>query len=138
MIHFIQPLNFWIGLADSGNRYWNALGIGNPFNESAPIIAEFNPPKEGINRRISGVFLENESGNIFLAHRGKVGGGRKGIGKTAFMAWYNGPVEIIQDGVKTKTVLMIGRLDNPKLLNNLAKFTMAVSDFKHQIIATNQ
>jgi hypothetical protein len=56
-VHFIRPLNFWIGLAGSHNRFWNALGIGNPFRDDHSIVAEINPPKDGINRRISGAFV---------------------------------------------------------------------------------
>ena len=33
MAHFVGSLNFWVAFADSGNRYWNALGAGNPFRE---------------------------------------------------------------------------------------------------------
>lgn len=130
MVHFLGGLNFWVGFADSGNRYWNALGLGNPFRDGHTIVAEINPPKSGIDRRISGAILSDRSGQIYLAHRGGVGGGRKGIGKQAFMSWYPGAISHVRDGDQISEMIIIDALDSPDLLKKLAAFTTNASTFK--------
>lgn len=133
--HFIGSLNFWVAFADSGNRYWNALGIGNPFKDGSTIIAEINPPKAGINRRVSGAFVEDSAGKIYLAHRGRVGGGRKGIGMKAFMAWYQDATDLVHDAGWDSEIIVISALDGEKLIENLAAFTNSVSAFKNEVVS---
>ena len=137
MTHFIGPLNFWIACAesDSRNRYWNALGTGDPFKDGSTIIAEINPPKGGIDRRVSGAFVEDSVGNVYLAHRGKIGGGRKGIGKKAFMRWYQEAIDLVKDGGRHSEMIVIGALDDEKLIENLAVFTNNVSAFKDEVVS---
>ena len=135
MAHFVGSLNFWVAFADSGNRYWNALGAGNPFREGSTIIAEINPPKAGINRRVSGAFVKDDEGRIYLAHRGRVGGGRKGIGKKAFMAWYPETTDLVTDGGRRTEMIVIGALDAEKLIENLAAFTNSVAVFKDEVVS---
>lgn len=132
--HFIGRYKFWVSFADSGNRYWNALGIGNPFKDSKTIIAEINPPKEGVNRRVSGAFVKDGEGKTYLVHRGKVGGGRKGIGKKAFMAWYQEPIYLVNDSGRQSEMIIIGALDDEKLIGNLAAFTYSVAAFKNEAV----
>jgi len=134
-VHYFGSLNFWIAIADSSNRYWNAFGLGNPFKDGSTIIVEINPPKEGIDRRISGTFIEDNERNIYMAHRGRVGGGRKGIGKKAFMAWYQGTTSVVKDGDKYRDMIVIGALDDKELVNKLAAFTKIVSVFKDEAVA---
>ena len=133
-VNFIRPLNFWIGFADARNRHWNALGTGNPFREGHSIVAEINPPKEGINRRISGAFIKDTEGRIYLAHRGRVGGGRKGIGKKAFMSWYEGSIDWVRDGDRDNEMIVIGAIDDSKFMEKLGAFTKIVSIFKEQAV----
>lgn len=135
MLHFLERLNFWVGNADSGNRYWNALGIGDPFVDDHPIIAEINPPKSGIDRRISGLFCRDRNGRVHLAHRGRVGGGRKGIGKNAFLAWYPRPLDSVDDDGRRDRVIVIGALDDNSLLAELAAFTKSVAIFKNKVVS---
>lgn len=110
-VYFFGSLDFWVSLADSDNRYWNALGLGIPFKGDKTIIAEINPPKSGLNHRVSGLFASEAGGRIYLAHRGRVGGGRLGIGQKAFLAWYPDPISIVNDGDKATRVIVIGALD---------------------------
>ena len=135
MVYQVSPLNFWISVADSSNRFWNALGIGDPFHDGSTIIAEINPPKSGIDRNIGGVFIEDENGSVHLAHRGKVGGGRTGIGKNAFLDWYQEPLDLVYDDDRHSLLIVIGALDNKALMEKLARFTHSISAFKEQAVA---
>lgn len=130
MVYYVEPLNFWVALADSGNRFWNALGVGDPFNEGSTIIAEINPPKEGIDRNIGGVFVEDKNGAVYLAHRGKLDGDR--IGKEAFLDWYKEPLDLVYDEDQHNLLIVIGALEDEKLIEKLARFTNSISAFKDQ------
>lgn len=102
--------------------------------DSSTIIAEINPPKVGLNRRVSGAFLKDALGRTYLAHRGRVGGGRKGIGKKAFMAWYRSDKEVVNDGGRYTEMIIIGALDDETLIEELAAFTYSVAAFKEQAV----
>jgi hypothetical protein len=103
-------------------------------NSSVDITCEINPPKEGIDRRCGGIFLKDMASGFFLAHSGKVGGGRKGIGKASFLAVYSGSPETIQwpDGV-TSEVVVVGKIDSKAFLDNLADYVRAVEAFKASV-----
>jgi 5-methylcytosine-specific restriction protein A len=75
-------LGIWLACDVIGkSRYWNAFGTRNPKqNKMVPIGCEINFPLFGIDRRVSGGVAEDETGRLSLVHRGRIGGGRKGIG----------------------------------------------------------
>lgn len=52
------------------------------------ISVEINTPYEGRNDRVAGFFArDNDTSSTYLFHSGRVGGGRKGVGKMTFLAW---------------------------------------------------
>ena len=72
-------------------RYWNGFGTGKREGGHQTITIEINPPIDGLTKRVSGLFAKDRTSNsYFLLHRGRPGGGRKGIGKKAFEEWYRG------------------------------------------------
>lgn len=119
-------------------RFWNGFGLSNELNEnkSNNIVVEINIPSDGINRRVSGFFARNnETREILLMHRGKIGGGRKGIGKNAFLAWYQPVMQQVNsaDG-KIEEALAITSLKSKKFISGLTLFIEKVSQFK--VLAT--
>jgi hypothetical protein len=66
-----------------------------------------------------------------LGHSGRVGGGRKGIGKTNFLEEYSGTLEEIEwpDGVSDE-VVVVGKVGGKSFVNNLAAYIRAVEAFK--------
>jgi hypothetical protein len=83
-LYWHQDAGFWVvfGLEEL-SRYWCAYGTLDPNQHgSLEITCEINPPTEGIDRHCGGVFLKDIRSGFYLAHSGRVGGGRKGIGKT--------------------------------------------------------
>jgi hypothetical protein len=119
------------------NRFWCAFGTDNPATASMVSIAcEINPPRIGFNRRCAGLFISDSTGAVHLAHSGKVGGGRAGIGKTAFLSSRdkNDIVPVIfPDGQKFEYIV-IGRIDDGEFLADLAKFVHAVAEFKQEAV----
>ena len=79
------------------SRYWNAFGLSKATpkrNSTLSIVCEINPPLAGLDRRVQGTFAQ-DNGRIWLLHRGKIGGGRPGIGKTLFFDNYLGEIREI-------------------------------------------
>lgn len=117
------------------NRYWNCFGLGEPGNGgSLSIDCEINFPHEGVNRRVAGVFAQDENGTVYATHSGKIGGGRPGIGKEAFSSSYRGReqwCDIVWPATSEVTsAIVIGAVDDPVISNLVAHFVHEVHRFK--------
>jgi hypothetical protein len=129
-----SDLKLWASLQPEriDNRYWCAFGVDDPDPALAlSITCEINPPKEGIDRRCAGLFVE-DGGELFLAHSGKIGGGRPGIGKSAFLQhWGNKNMAnvVFPDRIE-RDYIILGRLIDPNLRHQLADFVHSIADFK--------
>jgi len=134
-VSYSKMYNMWFCLGeelegDSGKkRYWNVFGLNEPKEKSNnSIIVEINPPLEGIYRRVAGVFAKDNKNRIFLLHRGRIGGGRKGIGQKSFYKYYSGKKSFTQEDDKQKALIgCITSPDFPKRLNN---FVVEVNKIK--------
>ena len=126
MFMYFEAFNFWVVFEEGDNRYWNGFGTGKPIaGKNNSITCEINIPYDGIDRRIAGVFGK-EGDQVILLHRGKIGGGRKGIGKNLFLVNYRGSFTTIQDGDTENMLALIGSLDSKH-------FVQQVSNFVHEI-----
>jgi hypothetical protein len=122
----------------AGNRYWCCFGIGDP---TAPkmlsITCEINSPYVGLNLRTAGMFLRDDSGNVFIGHSGKIGGGKQGVGKRAFLSsGHGGPVVPVTMARGTRDMRVIGRVDSPRLPAQVARFARDVDSFKADVSAS--
>lgn len=119
-------------------RFWICFGIENPTSTfSLTITVETNPPLEGINRRCAGVFLRDDQGNVCIAHNGRVGGGRKGIGGRAFREYvHSGRWEDVNwpDGGISQ-FWVISRVDALDLPARIADFVREVVSFKEWVVS---
>src|SRR5687768_683081 len=77
---------------ESGLVYWNVFGTsGKPrAGQSQTITCETNLAFSGDVRRFGGAVARDERGRLHLMHRGKIGGGRKGIGGNLFLEHFRG------------------------------------------------
>lgn len=117
----------------AGSRYWNAFGVGLPEGGTAiAITCEINFPLCGIDRRTGGAFAQDRAGHVFVVHRGKLGGGRKGIGKSLFEDRYRGVWEVMDDGGEETPVAVIGRLNSPRLARAIAQFIRKIARIKEK------
>jgi hypothetical protein len=134
-VHWSSDLDLWMALQGVEKRYWNAFGLGNPFESgSNSIVVEINSPYEGINRHVGGIFLKDDNGGLYLGHRGSVGGGRPGIGKEAFLD-SSGPEQLMdfQDGDRVSEALFIGALDATDFPECVNTFVRQVQKFKETV-----
>jgi hypothetical protein len=95
------------------------------------ITCEINPPLEGVDRRVGGIFLKDAVSNYYLAHSRKVGGGRPGISKSRFLEFYTEPLTTVTwpDG-ELSEVILLGRIGARNLGAKLARYLRAVDEFK--------
>jgi hypothetical protein len=117
-------------------RYWNAFGVGRPEGGAhIPITCEINFPLCGIDRRTGGAFAEDGAGRVFVIHRGKLGGGRKGVGKGLFENRYRGLWEIMNDGGEETPIAVIGVLNSPRFARQIAQFVHKIARIKETAAA---
>ena len=88
------------------------LMCGNPDSPSQTIVVEINIATDSNTARIGGFFAEDsETGDIFLMHSGKIGGGRLGIGKTPFLVWSKAKlVDVADEDENFQTGIAVGKL----------------------------
>lgn len=129
----------WFISSKSGDRYWNAFGLADKLNISTSnsITVEINSPFSGENARVAGLFARESDGSIYLLHRGKIGGGRVGVGKQAFLDWSKQKLTTVRlPNGKTTDAILVGKLESPSLSLDIARFVYAVANFK--AIISNQ
>lgn len=118
------------------HRYWNAFGSGRPEGGShISITCEINFPLCGIDRRTGGAFAEDSAGSILVVHRGKLGGGRKGVGKGLFENHYRGAWEVMDDGGEETSVAVIGVLNSSRFARQIAQFVRKIDRIKETAAA---
>lgn len=130
-VMYFKKQNIWVVFSQDHNRYWNAFGVGKPIEgENLSIVCEINFPFDGLNRRIGGAFGK-ENGEVVLLHRGKIGGGRKGIGKNLFIENYRGKYLSVLDGDVENYIAIIGMLNSTKIISQVAVFVHEVQRIKN-------
>ena len=129
---WFEKQDFWYGANEEHNRYWNGFGLGNPFDDRAKrsIVAEVNPVKEGRDARVQGAFAKAD-GRMLLIHRGRLGGGKSGVGG-GFLDWY--PLSrhrSLSEGGRETQVIAIGPIDDAReLLDGLHDFVRLAASYK--------
>ena len=120
-------------------RYWNAFGVGKPGASSVLSIAsEINFPWAQIDRKTGGAFAEDAWGNVFVIHRGKIGGGKKGVGKSLFEHNYRGVWAFMEDGDSLSQVAVIGALNSPRFALQAAQFVKKIEMLKSTAAPSTQ
>ena len=125
-------------------RWWNAFGIrkyypsgeshtGEPrWGHTHTIISEINIPLSGNTWQTAGIFVKDPDNEIYIAHTGKIGGGRPGIGKTAFVDNFPGTKKWhkVSGSRGEKDVVIISDINDPNLIDNIGFFVKAVHKIK--------
>jgi len=129
---WLQELGIWkFSQAVKEVRYWNAFGLDKPGAASVLSIAsEINFPWNQIDRKMGGAFAEDHWGNLFVIHRGKIGGGKKGIGKSLFEQNYRGVWSFMEDGDTISQVAVIGNLQSERFALQTAQFVKKIEIMK--------
>lgn len=117
------------------NRYWNAFGLQDPHTQrsSLSITVEVNPPFDGTNARVAGILGRDSEGHVLLLHRGKIGGGRSGVGMTLFWEHFSGRAEYVNDGLDMVDCAVVGTLGQGSLVRELFRFAEDVARMKASV-----
>jgi hypothetical protein len=95
---------------------------------------EINLPAVGIDRRLGGAIARDAEGKLYLAHSGKIGGGRSGRHREAFRAFLAGgnwQKARWPDG-HAGELLLVAPLDGARLAQQIGHFVHAVHRYKRQ------
>jgi 5-methylcytosine-specific restriction protein A len=123
---------------DRHTRYWNAFGLLRSTHPD-DIIVEINFPLQGVDRRIAGVLARDSKTNeVFVLHRGGIGGGRPGIGKHAFLKAaaalpQRKLVEVEERVHATASCIPVGRLNDESLVQGIYSLVRDVLAFKQEV-----
>lgn len=131
-VSWSKRLGIWIfSQATKDVRYWNAFGIGKPQGTGhLPITAEINFPWAGIDRKTGAAFAKDAWNHIYVVHRGKIGGGKKGIGKSLFAENYRGIWAWMEDGDALTQVAVVGMLGSSRFAMQTTQFVGKIEKLK--------
>ncbi|HNY49241.1 MAG TPA: hypothetical protein PLV50_00210 [Smithella sp.] len=131
-VHWSEALGIWkFSQTIKDVRYWNAFGAGRPGTSGVLSIAsEINFPWSRIDRKTGGAFAEDHWGNVFVIHRGKIGGGKKGVGKSLFEQTYRGVWSLMEDGGTISQVAVVGNLQSERFALQAAQFVKKIEMMK--------
>jgi hypothetical protein len=134
-VSWSKRLGIWsLSRPVEGIRYGNAFGTGKPRADShLAITAEINFPWSGIDRKTGAAFASDEWGRVYVVHRGKIGGGKKGIGKSLFEENYRGLWAWMEDGDALTQVAVIGALQSPRFALQAALFVRKIGRLKSAV-----
>ena len=127
---------FWSCLKQIETGYWYGFGLDNPKSLNRLNIAvQINPPLEGVDLRKGGMFALDETGGIHLCHTGAIGGGKKGVGKTAFWKRYRGNSEKVHIPTRNRSIPVVdlGPVTSKMLPSRIALFIREVARIKKSI-----
>lgn len=116
-------------------RSWNAFGVYNPQKNTQIITAEINIPTQSNSALVAGFFARDPTtGFVYLMHDGSIGGGKKGVGRAAFLAWSMAELEDVwrNDG-SYRHGLVVGRVDSANIVGRIWYFVQRVRGFKEAV-----
>lgn len=133
--YWSESLGYWMTSLKLETRYWNGFGIEEPQeNKGHTITCEINFPLNGINRRIAAAFAKDENGEVYVVHRGKLGGN---YSKEFFEINYRGKWMELEDGDQINAFVLIGKLNDPDLPQKVKEFVYDIHRMKNNIPIPN-
>lgn len=129
----------WAAFSDAADakvpRRWNAFGIYEGKRHAQMITVEINVPTTSNSASVAGFFARNPvTGVTYLMHDGSVGGGKKGVGRGAFMSWSNRSlIDVERTDGEPRAGIVIGQADDPDLADRIWHFVSTVRAFKDAV-----
>lgn len=136
-VSWSDSLQLWWTFDSEKTKYWSAFGTDEPHWGAFPphsITCEINSPLSGIYRQTAGAFAVDEKDQLFVLHRGKIGGGRASIGKSGFTDNFSGTWLTVNDGGQRTDVALVGCLEERAFPENVSWFVHEVKRIKEVAI----
>jgi hypothetical protein len=130
---------FWSGRSSkedsSASRNLNWFGRWTDERHSVDITVEINTAHAPDSARIGGFFARDATtGTVYLFHSGKVGGGKPGVGKQAFLAWSKLELnEVVTANGKSRSGIMVGPIDDRNASATMLRYVKSVAGFKEAV-----
>lgn len=130
--------SYWFRSADHRYDTHRKLNWFGEYNETSPslnITVEVNTPYKGINSAVAGFFVrDTDTGNIYLFHSGRIGGGKSGVGKKAFFLWSDlKSQECTHSKNKSQYGTLVMPIDGTTAPRAAIRFIRKVADFKRAV-----
>jgi hypothetical protein len=78
-----------------------------------------------------GLLLRDDAGATYLAHTGRVGGGKVGISRSNFVAFHGlDRRDVVEYGADGDYAILLGRVDDSRLVDRISAFVREVARFK--------
>lgn len=138
-VNWRADLGLWVATRTETDHCWFWFGTTNPAHtNSLAISAQLTFYRQGSSRMRPGVFArDDQDETIYVLHDGRLGGGRDGIGKFAFLGAYNGPrVPVVWPNGTAFEYLTFGPLEATDLPQRIVTFVQAAETFKESVTAT--
>ena len=68
--------------------------------------------------------------NLYLLHRGRIGGGKRGVGKAVFEDKYRGKWEAVEDGDRISKLALISSFSSSRFAEHISNFVHEVERIK--------
>jgi len=121
---------------EANPRRLNWFGL---FREDADlqISVEINTPYEGRNDRVAGFFArDNDTGSTYLLHSGRVGGGRKGVGKRTFLAWSDQRlIDVVSSSGGMRDGVLVMPIEGTAATRSAVRYIDTIARFKQAVRA---
>jgi len=139
---FCDVDGFWAyirpGRPSDTSHYWNSFGRVETAKQIQSPRLECNSPHTGSSRRQGALFAASQKGTrVYLLHTGKIGGGKKGVGKSYFQDWlrkYHRKdvwwATLTEEKREDEQVVVLGAVDSPKLMDSIKRYMDLAWDFK--------
>lgn len=115
-------------------RRWNAFGVFDPKRHAQIITVEINIPTTSNSARVAGFFARDPATDeVYLMHDGSIGGGKAGVGRSAFLAWSKATLEDVSRDDNDRAGIVIGRVDSNDMAARLWRFVQLVKGFKDAV-----
>lgn len=116
-------------------RRWNAFGVFDPKRYAQMITVEINVPTTSNSARVAGFFAKDPAtGRTYLMHDGSVGGGKAGVGRSAFLAWTKATLEdVCRGNGEIRSGIVVGGVDSGDFVARLWRFILLVKGFKDAV-----
>lgn len=112
----------WSPKSSDARKHVNHLLFGDPGNDSwLELAVQINFPKDKYSRAPAGAFIQDASGEIFVAHRGKLTKGNAGLPMDLVLSRFDTCVQV-QDGKQKNRVILIAGLKHEDLIDKLFEF----------------
>ena len=128
-VNFSSKLGIWWVMREhEEGRFWNVFGIMQRGSRLGDIKVEINFPLRGIRRQVRAALASDESGRVFVLHRGGLGGSKSGTSLLSH-PWKGQEVKV-QDGDRVSTLIAIGALDQVDFPYKVAEFVRRVNQIR--------